>query len=380
MQFHYDHNSRLAETQKKRDARKQYLSVTSGFGSTTTRFPFDTKTSSCNPGVGTYTLIPSHSTTLLLDSPSISKKGKGNGFASKTIKLKPVVDSGVPGPNAYKIQSIGESEKSINSNRPSTAFVSSGKGRVPFDPPKPVPGPSDYYINYDPGRSKILTNKTSATFASKSLRDSMYDVVSPAPPVGKYNVLESPKISVLVDFSKNANFVRFDHIGKDNEVPGPHRYFDDREVLEVKRKSLRTVGNYKGKLLGKLNERPSTVMHTFGADKDRFKNSVFGRLDLKALIPGPGTYDLAAPIYQSRPSTSNTTGTGLKAHRVQSPLRTVEKRMLKPDEPDRSRSISSSTRVESFSPQQNSRSQLGSGKFNNTSNSNFIQGPAYEQG
>jgi hypothetical protein len=26
--------------------------------------------------------------------------------------------------------------------------------------------------------------------------------------------------------------------------------------------------------------------HTFGADKDRFKNSIFGRLDLAAKIPG----------------------------------------------------------------------------------------------
>ena len=45
--------------------------------------------------------------------------------------------------------------------------------------------------------------------------------------------------------------------------------------------------------------------HTFGADKDRFKHSFMGRLDLKAEIPGVGTYTLKTFTDALRPSTTS---------------------------------------------------------------------------
>lgn len=41
---------------------------------------------------------------------------------------------------------------------------------------------------------------------------------------------------------------------------------------------------------GKQNESKSSTIHTFGADTDRFKHSILGRLDLAAASPGPGWY------------------------------------------------------------------------------------------
>ena len=41
---------------------------------------------------------------------------------------------------------------------------------------------------------------------------------------------------------------------------------------------------------GKQNEKKSPAIHTFGADTDRFKHSILGRLDLAAETPGPGWY------------------------------------------------------------------------------------------
>ena len=52
------------------------------------------------------------------------------------------------------------------------------------------------------------------------------------------------------------------------------------------------VGGPAPKPVGKQNEIPSATLHTFGADKDRFKDSIYGRLDLQELQPGPGAYDL----------------------------------------------------------------------------------------
>lgn len=78
--------------------------------------------------------------------------------------------------------------------------------------------------------------------------------------------------------------------------------------------------------LGKQNETPSSSLHTFGSDKDRFKHSFCGRLDLKALEPGPLDYILPdfAKEVESRPNT------GAASFRSKSPLREIAPR---PDSP-----------------------------------------------
>lgn len=71
------------------------------------------------------------------------------------------------------------------------------------------------------------------------------------------------------------------------------------------RENARTVGAHRGvQWLGKSNDKPIATLHTFGADKDRFKHSFMGRLDLKAEIPGVGSYDMPS-FAKKRPKTSN---------------------------------------------------------------------------
>ena len=107
-------------------------------------------------------------------------------------------DNEVPGPCAYEVKSYSiTSPKKGNS----IAFIPSGNGRVPFAPSKPYPGPSDYFVKFDGGRSPYILNKKSATFCSISKRDSFFDqqryslsipisleFYSPAPGPAKYDV------------------------------------------------------------------------------------------------------------------------------------------------------------------------------------------------
>jgi hypothetical protein len=87
--------------------------------------------------------------------------------------------------------------------------------------------------------------------------------------------------------------VRFRDLGMDNKVPGPGMYFDEEQNNQREQESRvhnhRVMGRaFKPK--GKQNENKSCTVHTFGADTDRFKHSILGRLDLAAELPGPGWY------------------------------------------------------------------------------------------
>ena len=63
----------------------------------------------------------------------------------------------------------------VDRSKPTSAFVPSGRGRVPYPDPaltkRNIPGPLDYAPKgeYNP---PLLTNKPSFTFISKSKRDS----------------------------------------------------------------------------------------------------------------------------------------------------------------------------------------------------------------
>lgn len=287
---------------------RQDLHSPSAFGCRTDRFK-DELTGS--PGVGQYNLDKS---TLLKDTPSLSKKGYVASFVSKAPKLSFIVDKGTPGPCSYDIYTDTMAPSPDALTRPSTAFIPSGDGRVPFPPPNKVPGPAAYSPHEDPG-SPFLRAKTSATFSSKSKRESFIQI-NDVPHGLTYEAflvdmkrLSSPaKITrdgpdsparkePYIPFNTDIQFykstyTRFQDVGRDNKVPGPQRYFD--EDAEKKyyhpQPSLRSVGNYQGRYCGKIHQKVVNPVHTFGADKDRFKDSAFGRLDLKALIPGPGSY------------------------------------------------------------------------------------------
>ena len=60
-----------------------------------------------NPGVGEYNIDPppdennQYRSSLLRQSASLSSRGFGNSFLSKTPQITPFVDHKVPGPAAY---------------------------------------------------------------------------------------------------------------------------------------------------------------------------------------------------------------------------------------------------------------------------------------
>mmetsp|Transcript_28708 Transcript_28708/g.39403 ORF Transcript_28708/g.39403 Transcript_28708/m.39403 type:complete len:1855 (+) Transcript_28708:3-5567(+) len=295
--LNYSYNEQRSQTPLRRfQETRNALSPQKGFGSAVLRFGPDELFP--NPGVGQYNIDPppdennNYRSSLLSTSPSLSQKGFGTSFLSKTPQITPFVDRKVPGPASYDIKTFSLVS---NHNTGKNAFTPSKKGRVPWNEPNPYPGPSDYYINWDPGNSPFMERKKSSTFCSTTARDSFFDKQSPAPGPATYNIGVSSLSGNHDMVWSRKSIDRFDHIGKDNEVPAPTRYFDDRHdyIIEKSHSSLRAVGtnNFSGKSLGKQNEKPIVAMHTFGADKDRFKNSIFGRLDLAAEIPAPGCYD-----------------------------------------------------------------------------------------
>ena len=233
------------------------------FGSRTERFGFDELVPT--PGVGKYDVTDR---SFEIKSPSVSKKGYG---VSKAPKTPIFPDTGVPGPCAYspKLTSIGD----IDYKKPSTAFLKSGKGRVPFPPPNKVPGPNAYIINPDPGTPHLLKKKKSFYFESTERRGKFLDVNDIPPPLSydAFKPLPGPKHDV--EWSRSSH-TRFSDLYTNNNVPGPERYFRDKHEFEDEyfpRKSLRTAGNYRGRYLGKLQDRPQRQITTFGADKEREK-------------------------------------------------------------------------------------------------------------
>jgi hypothetical protein len=164
MQFNYDHNEAVAASRSLRDVNSTFPPP--AFGTGARRFTPDTTSV---PGVGEYDAVID---PLIKNSPSFSKKGYSNSFISKAPKILPYPDNQVPGPASYNTDLLTISE--ISKLGKST-MVRSGKGRVPFDPPQPYPGPLYYKINFDFADPPLLTQKKSATFCSTTGRDSFFD-------------------------------------------------------------------------------------------------------------------------------------------------------------------------------------------------------------
>lgn len=132
---------------------------------------------------------------------------------------------------------------------------------------------------------------------------------SGVPNAGKYNLSGTETVPIPAFFWSRSTYKRFQNMGMDNKVPGPGAYFDkkinEKREEEFLKSNARVVGALRGvKYLGKQNDKPVSAIHTFGADKDRFKHSFMGRLDLKAEIPGPGSYNDSVGSLSRRPKTS----------------------------------------------------------------------------
>ena len=238
-----------------------------------------------NPGPSYYY----KKTSLQKSDLSVSKRGFGNGFASKADKIAYPKNNGIPGPASYKLAQLGEGiEGGIK-------FATSGSN-VSKLAPQSIPGPNSYKIKgyHEMVWAPHMLKKSTAAFSSNSKRDSFIKDKSDIPGPGDYNIKEgATRVNKTFAWSKSKG-ERF----ADNEraqTPGPADYFlseFDMEEIERARLSLRSAGNFRGKYLGKQNASKAPALHTFGADKERFKNSFYGRLDIQALIPGPGSYTL----------------------------------------------------------------------------------------
>lgn len=108
---------------------------------------------------------------MLLKSTSLSKKGYGNAFVSKSSRLKSVVRNDlITGPGQYDVKLVDE----IYSAKKASCLFSNTGTRMPYEDPLrngPRPGPGEYKVqaNLIP---KYIREKKSSTFASKSERDS----------------------------------------------------------------------------------------------------------------------------------------------------------------------------------------------------------------
>lgn len=235
----------------------------------------------------------------LIDTPGVnsyditrnSLRSSGGKFSN--VFLKSIFDprNNNPGPNSY------ETEVPVEKRTQGIKFVT-GKAGSSLLPTEVTPGPNSYQIQetreYKPPRLKKLN---SASLRSNSRRDSEFTKMTPGPGIGKYSIAGNDAWDQKPNLNKNIHTFgpikdRFANSFQGNmkvigEVPGPGKYHPEL-VIKPKKAPL---GGRKSKYLGKQNEI-GVKPHTFGADKDRFKDSMYGRLSDIAKIPGTGEYDI----------------------------------------------------------------------------------------
>lgn len=126
------------------------------------------------PGPGFYQRdLSQHDSGLLRTSVSLSKKGFGNAFLSKSDRLGDVVQNkNTAGPGHYTPKSVDE----IYTDKSGAIFAQSGKGRVPFDDPLkdgPRAGPGQYRVTaqFVPA---YIRNKPSAAMRSLTKREAVH--------------------------------------------------------------------------------------------------------------------------------------------------------------------------------------------------------------
>jgi len=204
--------------------------------------------------------------------------------------------TGTPGPNSYNL------EVDVSRRARGCRFVQSGAERTPFDKPQPVPGPNSYLVQL-PREAPRLRHLRSASFRSESKRDGEFTKAGPGPGVGRYvlqtaNSWSQPKnrnAAVHTFGPIKDRFANSFHgdLAASAAVPGPGMYDVNKRSFQRLRQPTPVPGQRlrKTMFLGKQNEIGNKP-HTMGADKDRFKNSIYGRLDLAADSPGVGEYNL----------------------------------------------------------------------------------------
>uniref|UniRef100_A0A8C3AXL5 Sperm-tail PG-rich repeat containing 1 n=1 Tax=Cyclopterus lumpus TaxID=8103 RepID=A0A8C3AXL5_CYCLU len=185
-----------------------------GFSSQASRFT----SHNGNPGPGSYGFISSAE----VKSPSFSTKGT-TGFVPSKVR-------GLPGPNAYNLQStlINKNNFSIGVSRVFRSPVA-----VQLDGPKhKTPAPNQYDVCI------LYSVKGTSTFLSKTGRDSLYpNKNAPSPchyEVSGYLIQDGSK-AVLSPFKSKTQRIL---PPLDNRIPGPGAYSPHQPPTPVKRTVL----------------------------------------------------------------------------------------------------------------------------------------------
>lgn len=274
-----------------------------GFASRVARFK---PNSNDLPGAGTY----HKPATFVNNSDSISKKGYGNGFVSKTDRFFVVNQSGAPayfpGPGSYDSVDFLTHKNRGNYNRSeSTANFKDHDAAPLVAPNRAVPGPGEYNqevirrkrrsrrervpkthskhrYNQDHGYgpqggrvNKTVESESNQSFGrvDSRFKDASTDV--PAP--GQYNPEGGPGAQWAPNNYPSANFnskSERDPMGTNKaDVPGPAHY-NPNEKEETDREAMDTDG-YKVFKKGQI---------------DRFGKPLVRRKPLDN-YPGPGTYE-----------------------------------------------------------------------------------------
>ena len=106
------------------------------------------------------------------EGPSISKKGYSNAFISNQYRLKSVIRNDIHlGPGDYDYNPYNRLDD-MTKDRISFIQADNGQGRVPFTPPLPNPGVGEYDVHIEPGEFSRTKSLKSASFSSKSGRNS----------------------------------------------------------------------------------------------------------------------------------------------------------------------------------------------------------------
>lgn len=260
------------------------------------------------PGAGSY----HQESSMVFNHDSISKKGYGNGFVSKTNRFFYVDKAGAPayfpGPGAYSSTDFLTQKNQANYNRAETSAVFRSQQSAPLIPPnREVPGPGEYHHDalqrkrrsrrervpeghskhrnhgdrYGPNENGTVNHTLEAesnqSFGSVEKRFKEPSNDSPAPghynPDGPPGAMWAPNDYPSAAFKSGSERNTMDANTENAEYPGPAHY-RPRENEERDR-AEEAHGAHKNFKSGQI---------------DRFGKPLVRRKPLDN-YPGPGTYD-----------------------------------------------------------------------------------------
>uniref|UniRef100_UPI0037E9072D O(6)-methylguanine-induced apoptosis 2 n=1 Tax=Semicossyphus pulcher TaxID=241346 RepID=UPI0037E9072D len=201
-----------------------------GFSSQAKRFP-SLVSGNENPGPGSYDCVLSAE----VKSPSFSKKGTTGFVASKTARSFSYPHRGIPGPDAYNLQSSCINKYDFNTG---VSRVFRLPVAVKVDHPKhQTPAPNQYDVSYR-SRQRFSSVVGTAAFLSKARRDSFSpNKNAPSPCHYEFNTSVIQHSAKAVSSPFKSKLQRIPAL-VDKCVPGPGAYNPHQTPAPVKRTIL----------------------------------------------------------------------------------------------------------------------------------------------